>query len=79
MERWGWSQPHHSLGFRGAPVARHGFTEPFWGNCRELGVCGGGRAERTKLGGPGGASAKIAAAFAPARVEVGSCGGRSRH
>ena len=27
-ERQGWSWPHRSLGFWGAPAARHGFTEP---------------------------------------------------
>lgn len=76
---WLLSSVGRTRGSLGAPAAGYGFTESFWGNCGEFSVAGGGHAERTKRGGPGGASAEITAAFAPAGVEVGSCDGRSRH
>lgn len=40
---------------------------------------GGGHAKCTKQGVLGGTSAEITAAFAPARVEVGSCDGHSHY
>lgn len=65
-ERQGWSWPHRSLGSWGAPAAGYGFTEPLGWNFWELSVGGGGHTECTKQGTPGGSSARITAAFAPA-------------
>lgn len=65
------------LGSWGAPAAGYGFTEPLGWNFWELSMGGGGPAECTKQGALGGSSARITAAFAPARVEVGSSDGCS--